>query len=716
MLIQMICPTATQNDSCSISAQRWLTEVPFLVPLTAAGLCRIAPVPYLYRCISSAASAGLPASLGRGPAVAGTPILRHIRGVQNEIAHADAVLRPSGSSPAWLHAVTTGIAFLVAFVALEWVSFIHEYKGLPVTPWNPGLGVVFALMLYSGARYGIVLFVGVLVAEIAVLRTNLPWPFIIGVATIIATGYSTVAFLIRRHLDVGLNHLRDVLLLLAAGAAGALLVALFLSLLLIADEKLSLADVFVASGPLLVGDAIGIAVVTPLVLRFILHIPHVTLRTLRAFAPEVALYVTVVLLFLWFIGLTESESGFKLFYLFFLPVVVAAIRYGLDGACLGLALTQLGLVGLLHLHGYDANVFTEFQILMLVLTATGLTVGVTVNERQQADRAVREVEALLRANEAEADQAARFNLVSSMASALAHEINQPITAARALGRAAQHLLHNDSGSQARVDDNLTTMIAQIDHAASVVKRMREFLRRGEPHISTINVRALIDDAIVLVGAEAAGAAHPCRGRRVSRSADDARGPCAIAAGHPQSGAELDRRDRHRRARRWAHPGHRCRPRRPSARRNRDLRQWRRHRTGAGGAAVRAAYHLQAGRPGPGPVDLRDNRAVASRPALATIRRARRNRIPILAPSPTGHRFMTAVFVIDDQNSVRHALGEMLRVFGFTVEIFELRGPVPANRRSRPSPDALSRTSACPAWTGSSWCANWPAARSRCRWC
>ena len=438
--------------------------------------------------------------------MAENPILRHIRGVPNEIAQADALLRPSGSPPAWLHAVTTGIVFLAAFVALEWVSFIHEYKGLPVTPWNPGLGVVFALMLYSGARYGVVLFVGVLIAEIAVLRTNLPWPFIIGVAIIIATGYSAVALVVRRRLDVGLNHLRDVLMLLAAGAAGALLVALFLSLLLIADEKLSLADVFVASGPLLVGDAIGIAVMTPLVLRFILHIPQVSLQTLRAFAPEVALYVAVVLLFLWFIGLTESESGFKLFYLFFLPVVVAAIRYGLDGACLGLALTQLGLVGLLHLHGYDANVFTEFQILMLVLTATGLTVGVTVNERQQADRAVREVEALLRAKEAEADQAARFNLVSSMASALAHEINQPITAARALGRAAQHLLHTDSGSHARVDDNLTTMIAQIDHAAGVVKRMREFLRRGEPHISTINVRALIDDAIVLIGSEASGAA------------------------------------------------------------------------------------------------------------------------------------------------------------------------------------------------------------------
>src|SRR5262249_13390130 len=36
--------------------------------------------------------------------------------------------------------------------------------------------------------------------------------------------------------------------------------------------------------------------------------------------------------------------------------------------------------------------------------------------------------------------------------------------------------------------------------------MREFLRRGEPHISTLNVRALIDDALVLIGTEASAAA------------------------------------------------------------------------------------------------------------------------------------------------------------------------------------------------------------------
>ena len=51
-----------------------------------------------------------------------------------------------------------GAAFLAAYVMLEWLSFIHEYKGVPITPWNPGLGVVFALMLSAGARYGVVLF------------------------------------------------------------------------------------------------------------------------------------------------------------------------------------------------------------------------------------------------------------------------------------------------------------------------------------------------------------------------------------------------------------------------------------------------------------------------------------------------------------------------------------------------------------------------------
>jgi hypothetical protein len=39
---------------------------------------------------------------------------------------------------------------LLACLLLEWVSFIHEHKGVPVTPWNPALALIFALMLLKG--------------------------------------------------------------------------------------------------------------------------------------------------------------------------------------------------------------------------------------------------------------------------------------------------------------------------------------------------------------------------------------------------------------------------------------------------------------------------------------------------------------------------------------------------------------------------------------
>jgi two-component system, LuxR family, sensor kinase FixL len=404
--------------------------------------------------------------------------------------------------------ITTALAggmvtVTAAYVLLEWVSFIHEYNGVPVTPWNPGLGLVFGFMVLSGMRYSAVLFAGALIAEIAVLRSNLWWPIIFSISAIIAMGYGLIANVVRGYLqlDARLNRLRDVILLLASGVVGATLVATFICLLLLMDEKLDLADIRVAAGPLLIGDIIGIAVITPLTLRASLHpqslLNNVSLRILS----ELLIFVVLAIAVLWIIVVIAEPHGSKLFYVIFLPIVVAAVRYGLDGACISLGITQFVLVGLLHQYGYDASAFAEFQLLMLVLSATGLTVGVVVTERQHAYDAVREIERQLRVKEAEALQVARFNIVSGTAAALAHDINQPMTAARALARAVQQLLRGPAPDPARVDSNIATLITQIDHAASVVRRMRDFLRRGRPHSSTINVRDLLADALALAGSE-----------------------------------------------------------------------------------------------------------------------------------------------------------------------------------------------------------------------
>jgi two-component system sensor kinase FixL len=400
----------------------------------------------------------------------------------------------------WIAVTGFGIAYLV----LEWISFIHEYKGLPLTPWNPGLGLAFACLILIGPHYGIALFAGIIIAEIVVLQSNLEWTIIVLIAAIIASGYAFVAIVIRKHfrLDVGLTHLRDVIILLGAGFVGATGITLLLVAVLLTAGELGFGDIVSAAPTLIVGDVLGIAVTTPLLLRFARQWREQTLHVPVARIPEVALFVAVIIIALWLIARTESADGFRLFYLFFLPVVFTAVRHGLDGACLALAATQFGLVGLLHHHGYDWWIFMQFQVLMFVLTATGLIVGVVVSERQQTERVAREFEARLKEKEAEVAHAARFSLVSGMASALAHEINQPMAAARALGRSVQELLRSPQANLTRADKNLTTLIAEIDLASGILRRMRDFLRRGRPRTSTIDVPSMLDDTLMLIRPEA----------------------------------------------------------------------------------------------------------------------------------------------------------------------------------------------------------------------
>jgi two-component system, LuxR family, sensor kinase FixL len=89
-----------------------------------------------------------------------------------------------------------------------------------------------------------------------------------------------------------------------------------------------------------------------------------------------------------------------------------------------------------------------------------------------------------------------------MASVLAHEITQPMTAARALARSVQHILRTPGGDLARADTNVTTLIAQIDHAGDILRHVRDFLRRGTPHLSTLDVRTLVTNALALANTDA----------------------------------------------------------------------------------------------------------------------------------------------------------------------------------------------------------------------
>lgn len=398
---------------------------------------------------------------------------------------------------------------LLAYLGLDWVSFIHEHKGLPVTPWNPGLGFLFALIALQGSSFGVVLFAGVAIAEIFLLRASLAWPVTLGIAGIIATTYAIAGSLARKRLDISLARVRDMLVLLAVGTVGGLTAAILIGVLLRTAAQFDSHDLMQSVVPLFVGDLIGIAVITPLVLRFAENYRDYLRRSKWAIA-EVAAYGGVAAIAIWIIVRWGDGEDYKYFSALFLPVVTAALRYGIDGTCFTLAVTQFSLVGILSLYGYSATAFAEFQLLMLVLTMVGLLVGVVVSEREQAEAAARQAEANFKQLQAESAQVMRMNMVSTMASALAHEISQPITAARALARSCEAIIRAPERDLARVEGDLKSLVAQIDHVAEVLRRAREFIKKGQVRVGKLEIPSVIQNAIAL-----ARAGSKAKGTRIS---------------------------------------------------------------------------------------------------------------------------------------------------------------------------------------------------------
>ena len=403
-------------------------------------------------------------------------------------------------------AVATAGGLLLTWVLLDWLSSTHSYKGSLITPWDPGVGLLFAIIVRGGIFHGLTLFAGVVCAEFIVRGAQLGVPVTLASAAIIASTYTTAAMLARYRfsVDVELARLRDIVILILTGMSGALVVAVLLPLLLIADGRFSMDDFLPSLLRGFVGDAIGIAVVSPLTLRLWYLRRQLTPARIMSVLPEAILYAVLIAASLWVIFQTSSQHGSDFFYLLFLPVIMAAVRQGFDGACISLLVTQIGLVLLLQRHSFDAATFTEFQTLMFALTATALSVGAIVSEREQARLAFQDAEERLKRKEADAIRAGRFSLVSAMASTLAHEINQPVTAARALARSVQHLLRGAPPDLSRADHNLTTLVSEIDAAGNIVRRIREFLQRG-PLMGDVDVRGLLEDVLVLVEQEAASA-------------------------------------------------------------------------------------------------------------------------------------------------------------------------------------------------------------------
>lgn len=92
----------------------------------------------------------------------------------------------------------------------------------------------------------------------------------------------------------------------------------------------------------------------------------------------------------------------------------------------------------------------------------------------------------------------RLSAVGTMASAMAHELNQPLTAVANYLEAARDLLDApDPETVEMVQEALAAAATQSIRAGQIVRRLRDYVSKGELDLRAVDLRAIIDDAVSL---------------------------------------------------------------------------------------------------------------------------------------------------------------------------------------------------------------------------
>lgn len=120
-------------------------------------------------------------------------------------------------------------------------------------------------------------------------------------------------------------------------------------------------------------------------------------------------------------------------------------------------------------------------MLTVVLAILGFFVGVVVDEQRRVSSELR--------------QTLRLAAAGEMAGALAHELNQPLTALSAYATACDKLLQQgDTGD--RFQDAVRRIVAESERAGEVIRRLRDFFRTGTTQLEPVVLGDLLTSSVV----------------------------------------------------------------------------------------------------------------------------------------------------------------------------------------------------------------------------
>ncbi|WP_301101918.1 ATP-binding protein [Propionivibrio sp.] len=378
--------------------------------------------------------------------------------------------------PGWRDVLT----LLLGYVVLDWASYIHPLHGLNITPWNPAPALGLLFLLRFGRNATLPLALAIFLADAWVRNLPLSLLVSIGLSALLTFGYWSIAEVLRHRLSSRsiFTDRRGLLEWAGIVTIGTLVNSVIYVAMLSVGKFIPVGDVADAFIRYWVGDCVGALVSMPILWMLLEEDGRAHLRAMVATWESLG-YLLTTALALWIAFGIGAAADFKYFYVLFLPVVWAAARQGLAGAVISAAIVQIGIIGAVQFLGFAAITVLEIQALAAVLALLGFFIGIVVDEKQRVSVELR--------------QTLRLAAAGEMAGALAHELNQPLTALSAYGMACEELLNQgETGEQLR--QTIHRMVAESFRAADVVRRLRDFFRTGATQLESVGLDDLLPSA------------------------------------------------------------------------------------------------------------------------------------------------------------------------------------------------------------------------------
>jgi PAS domain S-box-containing protein len=152
-----------------------------------------------------------------------------------------------------------------------------------------------------------------------------------------------------------------------------------------------------------------------------------------------------------------------------------------------------------RIHAKDGHVVWLDHLCRPVFDEQGRCVGIRASNHDATKR--KQAEAESRRLHNELAHVSRVTALGELAAALAHEINQPLTAILNNAQAAQRLLSVECPDLDEVREALGDIVEDDRRAGQVIRRLRALLKREEPERQTLDINALIEEIVALIRGE-----------------------------------------------------------------------------------------------------------------------------------------------------------------------------------------------------------------------